>query len=443
MNLLQMSVSGAVMIIVTIAVRVLLLHKLPKRTFSVLWGIVLLRLLVPYSLSCKFSIYSILTNKSIAKETSQNTEVPIIHDFLMESFTGESVTTDVASAKLLTVLWLAGVLLCVAFFTVAYIKLHLRFRESLPVDREYIARWLDEHKTLRRISVRYSDRVSTPLTYGVLRPVILLPKNFSQLDNDELKLVLSHEYVHIRYFDAFFKLALIATLSIHWFNPMIWIMFILANKDIEMSCDEAVIRMLGDFKKQTYAMLLIRMEERKSGLAPLNNNFCKNSVKERVIAIMNYKKITTLSIVVATCLIVGTTVVFATSVESKNNNSISQTSQPDNSNGITTAVSPNSETNSNITQDAEATNSAKESVPVEDGEIFVGEKSFSAENTITIDFGTETPIPTDGSYIIQEEFDENGNRIVRYSPIENKPVPATQSKEYKHEEITENGILRW
>lgn len=94
MSLLQMSISGTTMILLTVVVRALLLHRFPKRTFPVLWGVILLRLLVPYSLPCEFSVYSLLTQKVTTAETPQNVTVPLLHDFLTESVVDASVVSD-------------------------------------------------------------------------------------------------------------------------------------------------------------------------------------------------------------------------------------------------------------------------------------------------------------------------------------------------------------
>lgn len=80
--------------------------------------------------------------------------------------------------------------------------------------------------------------------------MILLPKKIAQDSSDDLKYVLSHEYIHIRRFDLVFKLVLTAALCVHWFDPLVWVMYVIANRDIEISCDEAVVRMFGEQKSR-------------------------------------------------------------------------------------------------------------------------------------------------------------------------------------------------
>ena len=327
MSLIQMSVSGAVMILVTIVLRALFLHRLPKKTFTVLWSVVMVRLLVPYSLSSPFSAYSLLERAEAVEQVPTNIIIPPMPDFSAINTAQATQTTSVdipttevltTTVDLLTAVWLTGVLVFSLFFAISYIRCIKKFGESLPVEDEFMSQWLNDHKLFRKISVRQSDMISTPLTYGIFRPVILLPKKLLQdktPDLKELKYVLSHEYLHIRRFDAVFKLFLTAALCVHWFNPLMWVMFVIANRDIEISCDEGVVRMLGEGEKTDYAMALIRMEEKKSAAAPLVTHFNKNSTKERIVNIMKFKKTTVLAIISAAFLTLGTTAAFATSAK--------------------------------------------------------------------------------------------------------------------------------
>lgn len=368
MSLVQMSVSGAVMIVFTVIIRALLLYKLPKRIFPFLWCLILARLLIPFSLPCEYSAYSFLTRQSTPKEMPENITVPPFTDFLTESAADVpsaplNAPAEAPSVDIRLAVWLAGALICFVFFAVSYVGCRMKFRESLPADSEYIRQWLAEHKIFRRISVRCSDRISSPLTYGVFRPVILLPKNYAQFETDDLKFVLTHEYVHIQRFDAVFKLVLTAAACIHWFNPLVWVMLVIANRDIEISCDEAVVRMSGECEKRAYAMTLIRLEEVKSGLTPLNN-FSKNAVKERIVTIMKFQKATALTVIASICLVAGTTTVFATSAISQDNGDVS---------GQTTSVSDNSKPDDFLTSNPD------ENVPLESLPEPVEEKPVSVE----------------------------------------------------------------
>ncbi|MFQ8637438.1 MAG: M56 family metallopeptidase [Acutalibacteraceae bacterium] len=316
MNLLQMSFAGAVMILAVIVIRSLLINRLPKTTFLVLWGIVLARLSIPFSLPSVFSVYSLL-DRSTPADAAINTQVahilavtPVRQD---EALT--SAPELIQTVSIWNIVWVIGVLACALFFTIAYLKCHWEFQISLPVENDFAKSWLNTHRLHRHIYIRQSSRFSAPLTYGVFRPVILMPKATKWEDTTALQYVLAHEYVHIRRFDTLIKLVLIATLSVHWFNPLVWAMYILANRDLELSCDEKVVLLFGEQAKSTYARTLISMEETRSRVMPLCNNFSKNAIEERITAVMKTRKTTIVSFVLAVTLVAGTITVFATSAQ--------------------------------------------------------------------------------------------------------------------------------
>lgn len=316
MSLIQMSVSGVIMILAVLIIRALFLQKLPKRTFPVMWCAVLARLLIPYSLPSAFSVYSLrsLFARNAAKPQAPNAVPPPISGLPPQN-AADAPSYSLSLDSVLTIVWAVGVLALAAFFTVSYIRCARRFRESLPVESEFIEEWLSRHRLRRKISVRSYDRITSPLTYGIFKPVILLPKTANTAEPADMDYVLFHEYVHIRRFDLGLKLLLTAALCVHWFDPMVWIMFIIANRDIEISCDEAVLLHFGEEKRRDYAMALIRMEEKKSGITPLSTQFGKRPIEERIVTVMKFKKATTISIAAAVFLTLGTTAAFATTAK--------------------------------------------------------------------------------------------------------------------------------
>ncbi len=317
MNLLQMSFSGAVFITAVVMIRAAAINKLPKKTFLVLWELVMLRLLIPFSIPSMFSIYTLVTH-SISSTTLPETEA----GFNFPAIQGQFVTTrgmeqpavDIASSVFVwCIVWCAGMILSALFFAVSYLRCLIEFRTALPVRNHDIEKWLVEHPLKRPISVRQSDRISAPLTYGIFRPVILMPKKMDWKNETQLQYVLSHEYVHIYRYDTVTKLIATLALCIHWFNPFVWVMYVLFNRDIELACDESVIRQFGEKSKSAYSLMLINMEAAKSGLLPFCNNFSKNAIEERITAVMKIKKTSLLAICIAAILIVGVTTTFATS----------------------------------------------------------------------------------------------------------------------------------
>lgn len=325
MSLLQMSFLGTVIILLIVVLRAVLINRLPKKTFLILWWIVLIRLLVPFSIKSVTSIYSLL--QSIYSDinpvrTAQTTTFLPIHGNMPEIANGlsEAMVQRTESISILSVIWLAGLLLCFGFFAVSYIKCYREFRFSLPVENDILEAWKEKHPLKRSLSIRQTETIAAPLSYGVIRPVILMPKNTEWKNIYQLRYVLEHEYVHIRRLDMLTKLIMIAAVCIHWFNPLVWVMYILFNRDLELSCDETVVRRFGMDIKSVYATALISMEEKKSGLTPLCNSFSKNAIEERIRAIMKIKKTSKFAVMISAVLVIGVTGGFATSASSLEKN---------------------------------------------------------------------------------------------------------------------------
>lgn len=339
MSLLQMGVTGAVMILAITVIRALAINRVPKNTFLALWGIALVRLLIPFSFPSWFSIYSLLERETpaIVKEAPAVGLFPMIpseQPAAMPHNTSVSVATSVCG-----IVWMVGVILCTMFFVMAYWKCHKEFQMSLPVENAFAQRWLQVHQLKRSIFIRQSSLISAPLTFGVWHPIILMPIKTDWKNESALQYVLEHEFVHIRRFDIIKKLLLIIAVCVHWFNPLVWVMYILANRDIELSCDEAVVHQFGNNTRASYAKTLISMEEIRRGFTPLCNNFSKNAIEERITAIMKIKKMTILSLVAAIALVVGTATVFATSAQvGANENDMSQKNQSSNESSDGTAA---------------------------------------------------------------------------------------------------------
>ncbi len=318
MSLLHMSFAGAVMILAVTVIRALVIYRVPKKTFIVLWGITLARLLIPFSAPSAFSIYTFFGKKepiiSNVGDTAVTTLGPAIQEGPMTTVPNYSSHSE-GAVPIWPIIWAIGALLCAVVFIITYWKCYKEFQTSLPINNEFTRNWLSSHRMKRSIQIRQSELVSAPLTFGILRPVILMPKTTDWNDEKTLQYVLAHEFVHIRRFDTITKLILLIALCVHWFNPFVWVMYVLANRDIELSCDETVLRVFGENTKASYARTLIGMEEIKSGITPLCNNFSKNALEERMTAIMKTKKSTVLSIALAVLIVAGTATAFATSAK--------------------------------------------------------------------------------------------------------------------------------
>ena len=316
MSLFQMSVAGGVLILFIVVIRALAIHRLPKTTFLALWMIAALRLLLPFSIPLPFNIHIGLDVFSdvVQELPSGNIASTLPGDSPPSYDIGTAVPSPATEhISIFVMLWLVGALLLVLYFSISYFRSMRKFRMSIPDNTPYIQNWLTAHQISRPLVVRSSDLISSPLTYGILHPVILLPKKLDRNDQVALKYVLTHEYVHIRRFDAITKILFAAVLCIHWFNPFVWVMYVLANRDMELSCDAWVIRMMGAKNRSSYALMLIKMEERRSGMSALCSHLGKNAISERIEAIMKFKKTSILACAFALVLVVGATTAFATS----------------------------------------------------------------------------------------------------------------------------------
>lgn len=313
MSLMQMSILGGALILLIVVVRSLALHRLPKAAFLVLWEVAALRLLLPFSVHLPFGLPTPIKHLAVAGE------------YLTAAVPTKPVSTAVPSTaptlgsaathSVLPVIWLAGFTLMAAYFVVCYVRAKGRFRTSCPDNTPAVQNWLAGQNLRRPLEVRQSDLVSSPLTYGILRPVILLPKDMERGNETTLTYILTHEFVHIRRFDAVTKLVFTAVLCVHWFNPLVWVMYVLANRDLELSCDECVMDTLGGKEKTPYALTLIAMEEAQSRCFSLYNHFSKLAIEERIESIMKYKKASVLAMALAAALVFGTTIAFAASAQ--------------------------------------------------------------------------------------------------------------------------------
>lgn len=334
LNLLEMSFAGGVLIAVICVVRLLGGRRLPAATFVILWYMAILRLLLPWKVAADTSIFalipqteatavfSVATRPSPAQYTTNTADAAgaatpertCAEDALSSGAqsTMEPVAMAAFAPDVWRILWLAGTALLGFRFAVSYAKWLRVFRESLPAEDPGVCAFLGEYPLRRRVFVRVSGVIRAPLTYGLFRPVILLPTNFRRMGTDDLKYVLLHEYVHIRRLDMLTKLLLTAVLCVHWFNPLVWLMYILANQDLELRCDEEVIFRSGLSHRPAYAKLLIQMEEQKDALS-LFSGAGQGCLKGRITRIMKIRKRTAAAFAAAGIVAVSVGCAFATS----------------------------------------------------------------------------------------------------------------------------------
>ena len=349
-KILNMSISAGWLILLVVFLR-LLFRKMPKWIRVLLWGIVGLRLLLPVSLESRLSLIpstetirydaegertTVQTgigalDRLIVPEESQSEHSGNTgntgNDLVSESPDtvaktnamplGEcSVEPGKASLswfQFLGILWMAGMLLMLGYALFSYLRLKRRVRESIPAGE------LTDTDCQR---VRLCDRIDTPFILGVFRPMVYLP---SGMDEDEIKLVLAHEGAHLRRRDHLWKPLGFLLLTVYWFSPLVWAAYILLCRDIEMACDEKVIREMEDAGKKAYAKALVSCSQHRRVVMACPLAFGEVGVKERIKGIMNYKRPAFWVILLAIIACVVVAVCFLTNPAKKTEESSTET----------------------------------------------------------------------------------------------------------------------
>ena len=306
------SLQASIMIVVIVLIRALGVHKLPKFGLQALWGAALVRLLYPFRIQFRLSVYNLVQwFEEMAAKPSTSTAAPVLvqaSSGLVSPPTemGMVAASPSVSLTLWPILWLVPAFLLLAYFVLT----HLRWRRVYAKAISLTYRRVSALPWSRTICVKTSAIIEAPLTYGVLRPVVLLPQAMAK--GQVLDCVLAHEIAHIRHWDALTKGLLTLALCVHWFNPLVWAMYVLANRDLELCCDAAVLRDLGADQRARYASMLVEMEEARSALTPLVSHFSKNAIEERIIGIMKYRKTTLSGMLITLALVLLTTGALAT-----------------------------------------------------------------------------------------------------------------------------------
>ena len=300
LQILNMSFTASFVIALVLLVR-LLLKKSPKIFSYALWSVVLFRLICPFSFESVFSILPTKANPIPANigfiQTPQiDTGIPIINDsinpILPEATPVASINPLQIWMFLGEILWLSGIVALLIYSLVTLYKLTKKLKG---------ARYLNDN-------IYLSDNINTAFVLGVLRPKIYLPLSLS---SKEQEYILLHEKTHIKRLDHIIKILAFLVLCVHWFNPFVWLAFFAFCNDMELSCDEAVIKTLGNEVKKDYSSSLLSLAtgRRMIGGTPLA--FGEGDTKGRVKNVLNYKNpkfwvilVTALACVVAVfCLV--------------------------------------------------------------------------------------------------------------------------------------------
>lgn len=303
LKLLNMSITASWIVLAVLLLR-LLLKKAPKAILCLLWALVGIRLVCPISFESIFSLIPsaepIPSDILYAQTPAIQSGIPAlnhtINPILSESLAPE-VGNSVNPMQLLTLLasivWIVGMVGMLLYAGISYLRIRRRVKMSISVG---------DH-------IRICDSIPSPFILGIFRPCIYLP---SSLGEAESEYVLAHERAHLRRHDHWWKPLGFLLLSVYWFNPLLWVAYILLCRDIELACDERVIKELGNGCKKAYTSVLLRCSVPRKMIAACPLAFGEVGVKGRIKNVLNYRKPAFWIIAAAILLCITAAVAFLT-----------------------------------------------------------------------------------------------------------------------------------
>ena len=254
-TILEISLSMAAVIVIALALMPLLEKKYSARGRRILWLILAVRLLIPFNITLPKAPVTIEPPERVVVFRT-NSPVPV--QVMTEEERITAVRYEPSSAnyaplfslrELLTALWLIGAVGFMLFHLISYWIFKLRIRRRLKYAGEY-----------RGLKYYRCDAIESPIMTGFFRPAVIMPEE--DYSPEELEIILEHEYTHLRRGDLWYKLILLAANALHWFNPAIYFMARRANKDMEYSCDEAVIKDKSFEFRRAYSMTILKSMKR-------------------------------------------------------------------------------------------------------------------------------------------------------------------------------------
>lgn len=300
-KLLNMSAASAILIGVVLVLR-MVFRKLPKKYLCVLWLFVALRLCCPFMLSSSLSVFNHIgayhNGQLEYVRYNEKTEKPILEipaALLQSAGDGPTVTFSAAKLYLPTVmtLWSIGAALMLLYAAVSFLHIQRRTRERI----------------LYRGNIYLCDHVPSPFVLGLVKPKIYLPSDIAE---EQINCVIAHERTHIRRGDHWWKSLGFLLLSIHWFNPMVWVGYLFFCRDMELACDEAVISAMAAAQKQAYSRALLACSMPRGFITACPLAFGEIGVKQRIKSILNYRKPAKYAFVAALAICLVLAAVFLT-----------------------------------------------------------------------------------------------------------------------------------
>ena len=303
LKIINMSISASWLVLAVLILR-FVLKKAPKWINVLLWGIVAIRLICPFSFESPLSLIpsaeTIPLNIGMDSTPTINSGISAINNavnpIISQSNTpmaGASINPLQITIGIYEYIWIFGMIALALYTAISY----WRLRRKVDTAVRY------------KDNIFQSENVSSPFVFGIIKPRIYLP---FKMNGQDLEHVVAHEHAHIRRKDHWWKPFGFLLLTIHWFNPLMWMAYVLLCRDIELACDEKVIKELGNEQRGDYTQALVACSVNRRMIAACPLTFGEVGVKERVKSVMNYKKPALWVIIIAVIVCVGVAVCFLT-----------------------------------------------------------------------------------------------------------------------------------
>ena len=303
LKIINMSISASWLVLAVLILR-FVLKKAPKWINVLLWGIVAIRLICPFSFESTLSLIpsaeTIPLNIGMDTTPTINSGISAINNAVNPIISQSNTPMAGASVNLLQItigiyeyIWIFGMIALALYTAISY----WRLRRKVDTAVRY------------KDNIFQSENVSFPFVLGIIKPRIYLP---FKMNGQYLEHVVAHEQAHICRKDHWWKPLGFLLLMIHWFNPLMWLAYVLLCRDIELACDEKVIKELGNEQRGDYTQALVACSVNRRMIAACPLAFGEVSVKERVKSVMNYKKPAFWVIIISVIVCVGVAVCFLT-----------------------------------------------------------------------------------------------------------------------------------
>lgn len=273
----NMSIAGSVIIILALVAR-LFLKRLPKSYSDILWGIVCLRLIIPFGINF-YGIINFLKGEKVGNIISRTEYIPQSIGIFFRNDRTPNTSLTTLIMMFLFFIWFMGFIGIALYEIFAYGNARKRLSTAIKI----------------KDNVYETDQISTPFIFGLIHPKIYIPL---ELTKTELKYVLCHELTHIKRKDYIVKFLECMILAFHWFNPLVWIAFKYMSLDMEMRCDEKVMDNLGDEVRKEYAEIIFNFSKTKIKVTRSMLTFGASDTRIRIGNILNKKKISILEAVI-------------------------------------------------------------------------------------------------------------------------------------------------